>query len=44
LLDDYYNELGWDKQTGCPSKERVIAVGLEDIAEDLDRLGIWDNI
>jgi aldehyde:ferredoxin oxidoreductase len=35
ILDNFYDESGWDKRLGAPTKERLIEVGLEDIAEDL---------
>jgi aldehyde:ferredoxin oxidoreductase len=31
----YFEGMGWDPETGKPSRERLIAVGLEDIAQDL---------
>lgn len=39
LLDDYYDERGWDIKRGVPTKEKLIKNGLEDIAEDLERKG-----
>jgi aldehyde:ferredoxin oxidoreductase len=30
ILDDYYNERGWDVETGIPTKEKVLELGLED--------------
>lgn len=35
LLDDYYNERGWDKKTGWPSKEKLVELGLGEIAQEL---------
>lgn len=29
LLDDYYNERGWDKETGIPTKEKLQEIGLK---------------
>jgi aldehyde:ferredoxin oxidoreductase len=40
LLDDYYDERGWDIQTGLPTGEKLVELGLEDIADDLARQGI----
>ncbi|MHA1798292.1 MAG: aldehyde ferredoxin oxidoreductase C-terminal domain-containing protein, partial [Candidatus Helarchaeota archaeon] len=28
LIDDYYDERGWDKKTGIPTKEKLIELGL----------------
>ncbi|MBI4321195.1 MAG: aldehyde ferredoxin oxidoreductase family protein [Chloroflexi bacterium] len=39
LLDEYYDLRGWDRATGIPSAEKLIEVGLEDIADELTRLG-----
>jgi len=35
LLDDYYDERGWDIETGIPTEKTLIDSGLEDIAQDL---------
>ena len=37
LLDQYYEFRGWDKKTGIPTRERLVALGLEDIAIDMER-------
>ena len=39
MLDDYYGTRGWDQKSGFPTKERLIELGLGDIAEDLAALG-----
>jgi aldehyde:ferredoxin oxidoreductase len=36
LLDQYYEFRGWDKKTGIPTRDRLIQLGLEDIARDMD--------
>ncbi|MBK8822775.1 MAG: aldehyde ferredoxin oxidoreductase family protein [Anaerolineales bacterium] len=35
ILETYYEARGWDKETGKPSKEKLLALGLADIAVDL---------
>ncbi len=35
LLDDYYEERGWDKKTGIPTPQKLAELGLEDITHDL---------
>jgi len=35
LLDDYYDERGWDIQTGRPTKEKLKELGLDTIASML---------
>lgn len=35
MLFAYYNARGWDRQTGKPTREKLVALGLEDIAMDL---------
>jgi len=39
ILDDYYDELGWDIKLGIPTKKRLIEHGLGDIAKDLEKSG-----
>lgn len=38
LLDDYYDEWGWDRKTGIPTKEKLLSLGLKALAEGLDKL------
>jgi aldehyde:ferredoxin oxidoreductase len=40
MLDDYYDERGWDIQTGLPTREKLVELGLEDIANDLAERGV----
>ncbi len=35
LLKEYYNFRGWDWETGKPSKEKLIELGLSHVADDL---------
>ncbi len=35
ILAAYYQARGWDEQTGRPSREKLIELGLGDVAEDL---------
>ena len=39
LLDDYYDERGWDVQTGIPREETLVEIGLEDVAIGLKKGG-----
>lgn len=39
LLDDYYDERGWDIETGIPTEKTLKDFGLEDVAEDLKKKG-----
>ena len=39
VLDEYYELRGWDKKTGLPTEERLIELGLDDIAKELVELG-----
>ncbi|GAG48582.1 unnamed protein product, partial [marine sediment metagenome] len=32
ILDDYYDERGWDSKTGCPTAERLKHLGLDEFA------------
>ena len=35
LLDNYYDEKGWDIKTGIPTREKLSELGLESVAGDL---------
>lgn len=35
MLYAYYAARGWDEKTGYPAKEKLLALGLEDVANDL---------
>ena len=37
ILDDYYDEHGWGIKTGIPTKEKLIELGLEEAAQELDK-------
>ncbi len=39
-LDEYYELRGWDKKTGAPTREKLEELGLEDIAANLERIGL----
>lgn len=40
LLDDYYREKGWDVSTGTPTREKLISLGLEHVASDMDKINV----
>jgi aldehyde:ferredoxin oxidoreductase len=40
LLDDYYEERGWDIKTGIPEYRTLTELGLEDVATDLMNRGL----
>jgi aldehyde:ferredoxin oxidoreductase len=35
MLEAYYEARGWDKVTGKPSKEKLLELGMEEIANGL---------
>jgi aldehyde:ferredoxin oxidoreductase len=35
MLDVYYKARGWDKESGKPSKEKLVELGLGETAKDL---------
>jgi aldehyde:ferredoxin oxidoreductase len=35
MLDEYYEESGFDKKTGWPTKATLDEVGLQDVASEL---------
>ena len=39
-LNEYYEERGWDVETGMPNKEKLVALGLEGVAKELENLGL----
>jgi len=39
MLDDYYELHGWDKKTSYPRRETLVALGLEYVANDLEKIG-----
>ncbi len=38
MLDEFYPLKGWDKVTGIPTREKLVRMGLEDVAEKLEKL------
>ncbi|HUK49438.1 MAG TPA: aldehyde ferredoxin oxidoreductase C-terminal domain-containing protein, partial [Terriglobales bacterium] len=43
MLDNYYELRGWDKKTGLPTRERLQAIGLNDVATELDKMKLLPN-
>jgi aldehyde:ferredoxin oxidoreductase len=39
MLEDYYAMRGWDVNTGIPTRETLEKLNLQDVADDLQRLG-----
>jgi aldehyde:ferredoxin oxidoreductase len=39
LLDEYYDLNGWDRETGIPTRARLEALGLADVADELANMG-----
>jgi aldehyde:ferredoxin oxidoreductase len=39
MLDEYYTRRGWDGQTGLPGREKLNALGLADLADELAAIG-----
>jgi aldehyde:ferredoxin oxidoreductase len=35
MKDEYYEIRGWDKQTGIPTKEKLVELGLDDVAQSV---------
>lgn len=40
MLDDFYKLKGWDPKTGIPTREKLSRMGLEDVADRLEKEGI----
>ena len=39
MLDDYYDLHGWDRQTSFPTRKTLVDLGLEYVANDLEKSG-----
>jgi len=39
ILDSYYNNRGWDKKTGRPTRAKLEELGLKDVADKLASIG-----
>jgi aldehyde:ferredoxin oxidoreductase len=39
MLDDYHDLHGWDRETSFPKRETLANLGLEYVADDLDKIG-----
>ena len=35
MLDEYYEARNWDKATGKPTREKLVTLGLDDVAKGL---------
>ena len=40
LLDDFYDERGWDSKTGIPTKSKLLELGLDYVIKDAEKAGI----
>lgn len=43
MLSHYYEIHGWDRETGLPTRESLEALDLEDVADDLEREGKYND-
>jgi aldehyde:ferredoxin oxidoreductase len=39
MLDDYYGLHGWDRETSYPQRQTLLDLGLEYVADDLEKIG-----
>ena len=39
MLDEYYEQRGWDRDTGFPTREKLEQLGLKEVAEELAGMG-----
>ena len=37
MLDHYYEFRGWDKTTGIPTREKLLELSLDDVADDMEK-------
>lgn len=40
MLDDYYRVVGWDRETGVPTRKTLEDLGLSDVADELAKKGM----
>jgi aldehyde:ferredoxin oxidoreductase len=40
ILSKYYELSGWDPASGWPMRNKLEALGLEDVADELERIGL----
>ncbi|MFQ5710172.1 MAG: aldehyde ferredoxin oxidoreductase family protein [Candidatus Geothermarchaeales archaeon] len=38
MLDEYYEERGWDVERGIPTKQKLVELGLRSVAEELEKV------
>jgi aldehyde:ferredoxin oxidoreductase len=38
ILEPYYEQSGWDKQNGRPTRQKLVELGLQDVADELDKI------
>jgi len=39
MLDEYYDLHGWDRETAYPRRQTLVDLGLESVADDLEKIG-----
>jgi aldehyde:ferredoxin oxidoreductase len=39
MLDEYYDLHGWDRETSYPTRETLVALDLDYVADDLEKIG-----
>ena len=44
MLDDYYNQRGWDRETAIPEEKTLRRLGLDGVANEFRQRGIFDEI
>ena len=44
MLDDYYNQRGWDRETAIPEEKTLRRLGLDGVADEFRQRGIFDEI
>jgi aldehyde:ferredoxin oxidoreductase len=40
ILDNYYEERGWDIESGIPTRAKLEELGMKDVADDLESMGL----
>jgi len=40
MLDEYYEACGWDKATGIPTRKKLEELGLQNVADEMEKLGL----
>ncbi|MFC1912404.1 aldehyde ferredoxin oxidoreductase family protein [Chloroflexota bacterium] len=44
MLDEYYDLVGWDRETGIPTRKKLEELGLKEVADELESMGKFQKV